>query len=365
MKVLQLIFSIEKGGAESYLFNLIDSSIDKKIDIEYHLITNHIGYNHDKLAKQVEKTTLIKMQSIFDIKAGYRIAQYCRKHKIDIIQAHFLRESYIAVLTKIFYPKVKVLWTMHFSHEKKSFVKVLNKALSYFTDKIICVSKAVKDTLINEGINSKKLNVIYNGVDTETFKPLNQQSIRKELNIRDEELLLITVARFHKEKGHEFLIDALSEFKKFDIPFKALLVGDGDELENIKSRVEDVNLKNQVIFMGFSEEIPKLLSTSDIYLSPSVNEAISFSILESLSCEVPVIATEVGGIPEVLSGTDCGYMVTYGDKIEFANKIKTLYTEKELYNLMKKNGRKLVLEKFSKEQMLVATYEQYKSLLKK
>lgn len=362
MNILHLIFSFERGGAETYILNIIERM--KKKGVKFFVICDHKGSNHDRIEKVCSDVEIIKIDSILDIKAAYRIAKFCRDNNIDIIQSHFLRESFVAVLAKLFYPKVKVIWTMHLIYEeKRSILNFLNKFFSRGTSAIICVSDAVKQSLAEKGISCKKLVTVLNGVDTEYFKPTYNGNIREELGLEKDDVLLTTVSRFQEIKGHDFLIDVLNELKmNYDIKFKALLVGDGEEMDNIKNKVHNLNLENQVIFAGYREDIPRILTESDVYISPSKNEAISFSIMEALACGVPVVATEVGGVPEVINKGKCGIMVNYGDEKEFAKAIFQLYNNKSEYEEMKKNSRQLIEKYFSLSNMIEKTYSLYKNL---
>lgn len=361
MNVLQLIFSIEKGGAETYLYNLID---DLKYDVSYFVVCNHKGSNYEKMASKTKNFKIIKLNHVFDIRASIQIAKYCKINDIDIIQTHFLRENYIAVLSKLFNPKVKIVWTGHLIANNKKTIKFINKIFSKFVDKIITVSKAVKDSFIDEKISFEKIKVIYNGIDTDYFRPKKSNNIREELIIDKDTLLLTTVSRFHKDKGHEFLVQVLKELKNREIKFKMLLVGDGEEKQGIQSEIIKFNLTEEVIFLGYREDIPEILSATDIYISPSKSEAISFSILEALSCGNLVVATDVGGVPEIFSKGYCGKLLPYGDFKRFAEEIINLYNSKE-YNTKNQDCRDIVKDYFSKDLMLKETYSLYKELINK
>ena len=354
-----MIFSIEKGGAETYLYNLVDNLQE---NVNFFIICDHKGSNHQRIEKKCRNVEIIQMNNVFDIKAAKRIASYCKKNDIDIIQTHFLRENYIGVLSKLFNPKVKIIWTTHLIAENKGIIRFFNKIFSKFIDRIICVSKAVEASLVKEGVSPNKTQVIYNGVDTDYFKPREGNTIRNKLSIKDDILLLTTISRFNKEKGHDFLIEGLKELKNHILNFKVLLVGDGEEQEVIKEKVKKYDLENQVIFLGYREDIPQILSATDIYVSPSENEAISFSIIEALSCGKPAIATEVGGVPEIFDKGNCGILIPFGDTKTFAKAIIDLYNNNQEYELIKSNCRDIVKNNFSQSKMLEETYNLYNRL---
>ncbi len=358
LNILQIIFSIEKGGAETYLYNVIDNL---KEDVNFFVICNHKGSNHPKIEEKCKNVEIIKMKNVFDIKAAKKIAAYCKTNDIDIIQTHFLRENYIGILSKIFNPKVKVIWTAHLMAENKGIIRFFNKIFSKFVDKIVCVSEAVEDSLIKEGISSNKTKVIYNGVDTNYFVPM-EGTLREQLSINSDTLVLTTVSRFNKAKGHDFLIEGLKELERHISDFKVLLAGVGEEQDFIEQKVKKYGLEEQIIFLGYREDIPQILSAADIYVSPSESEAISFSIIEALSCCRPVVATEVGGVPEIFEKGNCGKLIPFGDTKKFAKAIIDLYNNKQEYELVKSNSRNLVKDNFSQNKMLDETYKLYSSL---
>ncbi len=362
MNILHLIFSIEKGGAETYIYNLLDNARE---DVNFFVICNHEGSMHEKLVNKCSHVEIIEMRNVFDIRAAKKIAHYCKSNHIHIIQTHFLRENYIGVLSKLFNPRVKVVWTTHLVVNNNWIIRFFNRIFSKFVDRIICVSKAVESSLIEEGISKEKTQVIYNGVDTHYFKPRERGPIREELGIGKDTLVLATVSRFKREKGHSFLIEGLKELKKYISDFKVLLVGEGEEEDFIRKKAQEYDLEDQVLFLGFRDDIPQILADTDIYISPSENEAISFSIIEALSCSVPVVATEVGGVPEIFEKGNGGILIPFGDVDRFVKAVMDLYSNRQLYDSIRSDSRNIVLDNFSQYNMLDKTYNLYWQLLDK
>lgn len=351
-----MIYSIEKGGAETYLFHLLENPKD---GINFFIVCNHEGANHSKLVSISNNVEIIRMKNILDIKAARKLANFCKENEVCIIQTHFLRENYIAVLSKIFNPSIKIVWTTHLVLNNNKLIKIFNKIFSKFVDRIICVSKAVESSFINEGISNKKTKLIYNGVDTEHFKPREDSYIRQELDIKEDTLVLTTVSRFHEEKGHMFLIEGLSILASNLLNFKMILVGQGEEEASIRDMVKDYGLEENVIFLGYREDIGHILCASDIYISPSKNEAISFSVLEALSSGIPVIATAVGGLPEIFHKGQVGILIPFGDKVQFAKAVIHLNNNSIKYRMFVSNSRKIVVNHFSQSNMLKETYDLY------
>lgn len=360
MNILHIIFSIEKGGAETYLFNIVENM---KGDMNFFVLCDHKGGNHKKIQDICKNVDIIDMKNPFDLKAAKKVANYCKENDIHIIQTHFLRENYIAVLSKLFNPKIKIVWTAHLIADNKGKIKIFNKLFSGFVDKIICVSEAVKKSLIEEGLSESKLQVIYNGVDTKYYKPIENNFLKSKMSLNDSTLVLTTISRFNKEKGHSFLIDGIRELEKYIENFKLILVGEGEEQEAIKQKVKKYGLEEYIKFLGYREDILGILSITDIYISPSKNEAISFSILEALSSGKVVVATEVGGVPEIFKKGDIGILIPYGEPEVFAQAIVHLYTNEKIYEKKKMNSRKIVVDNFSLNKMVKKTLNLYDKLL--
>ena len=141
-----------------------------------------------------------------------------------------------------------------------------------------------------------KIKVIFNSVDTGYWGRSEPSTIRHELGIDEKEFVIACMARFTEEKGQKFLVEALRRLKEMTSrSFKCILGGDGPLLEECKKMAADYGLWKDVIFIGYRQDMKNIYYGIDLYVSPSSNEAMSYSILEALACGVPVVATNVGG----------------------------------------------------------------------
>lgn len=359
MNVLYLINHAGKAGTEKYVYNLVKAYDQKKCNCFF-------AYNEEgQLSKQMHELGIrsfrIKMKNPFDLRAAKNLAKICRQNKIDIIHAQYPRENYIAILSRIFYKKVKVIYTCHLTLKTNLLWKITNKIIIPHEEKILSVCNEGKRLLVANGINEKKIDVIFNGIICEDKKQINSD-IRRELGIDDDTFVICTLARYHMEKGLDYFVKSIKKLEeKTDKKFVALIAGDGELFGEIKSLIEELDLKDKILQLGYRNDSENILYGSDIFVnSAKCYEALSFAILEALGAGLPVVATNVGGNPEIInSKTDCGYIVEYGNEEEMANAVLKLMEDKETYGRFCVNAKKAVREVFNLELLLEDIYKEY------
>ncbi|HHY78097.1 MAG TPA: glycosyltransferase family 4 protein [Clostridiales bacterium] len=368
LKVLHLLYFTGTGGTESYINSLIKKL--HKNRCEFYLAYSKEGPGHSLFKDMGIQLIQMDMKSPYDLKAAYRLSKLCKELSIDIIHTHFLRENYISIFSKIFGNKVPVINTCHMLYDNSKTVITMNKILTRHNSKIIAVSNAVKEHLISEGIEPKKIQVVYNGIDIDYWEGEKDNNIRKEFNIADDAFLIGSVSRFSQEKGHTFFLEAIAYLKNLikannlSVPdIKYILVGRGSLLEQCKSLAADLGISDDVVFTGYRTDIKSILKNCDLFVCHSKSEALGISILEAMTCGLPVIATDSGGTREIIGkNNDFGMLVNYGDKEGLTDAIIKLIQDKELYNKYQKEGRNLVVEKFNLDITSNQTYTIYSSV---
>lgn len=301
------------------------------------------------------------MRNPFDIKAAWKLNRLCKRLGIELIHTQFLRENYIAILSRIFNPKVKVMYTNHFVIPNNCMQRIFNKVLTPFEANIIAVCNKGKEMLIANGNKASIINVIFNGVDTNYWKQPETSTMREEFGIGEDEFVMLCASRFAHDKGHKYLINSLVELKKItDNKFKCVLAGDGPLLDEIKEQTSKLGLNENVIFTGFRKDMKNLFNGSDIYINSSSHEALSFLIIEALASGLPVIATNMGGNADIVNAqTNCGIMVEYNEPVEMANAIKKLKEDKTLRQNFSSNALKSAKEIFNLDKVIDKTYNLY------
>ena len=359
LKVLYLINHAGQAGTETYVRLLVERLNNKHIKA-------YFAYNEEGLAVQWMKDLglepiKIEMKNRLDIKAAWKLAQICRKLDIDVIHAQYQRENYIALMSKFFNPKVKVIYTSHFVIREGMPWRLINRFLLSLESYVIAVCTPGKEMLASNGYPRNRINVIFNGIEPLREEDKKPSTLREELGIGDDEFVMLCLSRFAHDKGHEFLINAIGELKNLtDRKFKCVLGGVGPLLEDRKKQVRDMKLEDDIIFIGYRNDKYNLYNGSDIYVNSSEHEALSFAIIEALSAGLPVIATDMGGNSDIINDkTQCGILVEYNDVKGLANAIKKVMDDSALRERLHQNALKAVNEIFNLDKMSMETYNLY------
>jgi len=214
---------------------------------------------------------------------------------------------------------------------KKWFYQIFGKA-DYFQ----AISNFLSDWAINNGI--KKGEIVSNGVDLEIFK------LVEEISGKNEKVIL-TVSRLVKKNGIDDLIKA---GQYLDFPFKILIIGVGPEEDNLRKIAKDLNIEDKIIFQGKVDygELPKYYSMADVFVRPSLSEGFGNVFLEAMACSLPVIGTEVGGIPDFLKDRENGLFCQVNNPQDISKKIEEILKDDDLRKTLKENGLDLVREKY-------------------
>lgn len=254
-----------------------------------------------------------------------------RSENINIVHANWLIPQGLAavIYKKIFNKKIKIICTVHGS-DINNLNGFFMEKIKRFTQKNIDHFIAVSNDLKNKINNPKKTTVIPPGLDLKKFKPsLPSLQLKKELGITDECLLF--VGRLVKSKGVEYLIKALPKVNKTFPNAKLLIIGDGPEKDDLKKLADKLKLNKNIIFLGNKKnnQLPAFYNLADVLVGPSINEGFGIVFLEALACGTPVIASDIGGIKDIIKEGQAGVMVKPKDCEALADEIIKLLSNKE------------------------------------
>lgn len=189
-------------------------------------------------------------------------------------------------------------------------------------DKILVVSNALKEEVVKLGIEPNKVKVIPNGIESDIFFPKNRDEIKEKLKLNLNERIVLCVARLSAEKGVDKLIKAFSKLKRNEV--KLLIIGDGPEKKKLMELTQQMGLNGRVNFIGErpQREISDWINASDILCLPSLSEGWPNVLMEAFACGKPVVASRVGGVPEIITSDKLGIMVPPGDIEKLAEGIE-------------------------------------------
>lgn len=305
----------------------------------------------------------------FGTKLGYYLNVFAlkkiiSKEKPDLINAHYA--SGYGTLGRLsgFNKKLLNVWgsdVYDFPNESKVKKRIIEKNLKSYTaiaSTSYCMAEETKKYLEDK---SKEIFITPFGVDTKKFKNLN---IEKNKN----ELVIGIVKTLTENYGIEYLIRAIKELENtLDIEnykkIRLLIYGKGELKNKLEALTKELQIEDKVIFKGYisNEDVPKALNEMDIFVVPSINESFGVAAVEAMACEIPVIASSVGGLKEVIVDKETGYLVSKKNCKEIADKLKKLILDKELRISLGKAGRKRVLENYnwdSNVEYMIKIYEE-------
>lgn len=349
-KILFLLNFVGKGGTEKYVLDLLHAAGPENCLFIY----SDEGPGLDDFIRTKVKMYQVKMKSPFDFDAAKQIKQIIQTEKVDVVHAQFLRENYVAILAKIMGARCKVIWTYHVDVPMGKVIRGLNKIMTSFNDKVITVSRFMYQQLARKGVSNNKLKLIYNGVNGSEKNHL--------LTSLREIPVISVVGRLREEKGQDFLIKSLAELKRQhpSLMWECHIYGEGPQYAELAALVDECELGNFVKFKGFSSDKDKLYLESDIVVIPSRNEALSYVAIEALSYNRIVVATNTGGLPEVIKEGETGLLVEYGNREQLAQVLHNVLTNQELVQKLSSNGRRYFEEHFTLSKMINETMALYK-----
>lgn len=222
------------------------------------------------------------------------------------------------------------------------------------THRFISISAVIDDEFLSCGVKPENIEHIPNGIDVHKFKPVDEQTklkLRQKLNIPSKIIFTYT-GKLNRGKGLELLLQVWQKVVTENNNVHLLLVGAGDYQflsceEELKLYVKEANLQDHVTFTGYVQNVHEYLQSSDYFIFPSESEALGISLLEALSCELPCIATKVGGILDIIEHGKNGMLVDAGDEDRTYEAIVEILGNKKLAKSLGKEGRRTVLSRFS------------------
>ena len=238
--------------------------------------------------------------------------------------------------------------------------RLFRRAAYAMTDAIFAVTRELRDFHARQAwIRPELMGVMYNGVDTQRFAPCKETraAMRKELGLPEESFVVGTVGRLVSIKDHQTLMKAAALLLGSGIDVRVLLVGSGPEREKLQSLATDA-LEGRVSFAGDSKRVLGMLNAMDVFVLPSLNEGMSNTLLEAMACGLPVLATNVGGNPEIIENNINGCLFAPGDIERLANKLKLLARDPPLIHQLGTAARNRAIESFSLSRML-ETYRSF------
>lgn len=349
IKVLHVLSDTNIGGAGRYLFNLISSQDNNRLEV---IVACPGGGELERQLKSqgVKVFTLEGGERSINLGQVKELLKIISREKIDIVHTHASFAGRIAAKLA----GCKVVMTRHGlgSGEHGLIKRTATRLLSnLFTDHIIAISRAVKISLIESGVPADMTTIIHNGIDLSKFDNV-LPILRKELGLDSDIPVIGMVARLVPEKGYEYAINAFYQVLKVYSSARLVIVGDGPLKRHLKNICVKLGIKDKIFFLGYRRQVENIVADFDVFILPSISEGLGLALLEAMALRKPVVASEVGGIPEVVKNNVNGLLVPPGNDRYLADRIIEVLSNNVMSKAMGIEAQKTVSERFSSQNMI-------------
>lgn len=375
-KICYLVTLGTCGGAQRYVYDLGLYFSREKFTVS--LITGTPGLLVEKFKSENIETSVIaelgrSIKPLNDLAAFFKIITILKKEQPEILHVNSSKGGGIGALAGRIVGTKNIVFTAHgwaFNEDRSVIEKIVITFLHWLTvmlsHKTIAVSEAVATRIKNLPFAKNKIVVIKNSISQISITEQSESRLVLEKyigkNIDKETIIVGTISELNKNKDVSSSIKAISLLKKEGRNVIFVVFGEGSERASLEKLVEELNLKDTVFLLGFNERASSLISGFDIFTLTSITESLGYVLLEAGFAKIPIVATAVGGIPEVIENNVTGLLVKPRSPSEISHAIKTLLEDKELAEKLASNLHEKVLMEFSPQRMLDETrkiYEKY------
>ena len=366
LSVLQFLTVFGIGGTERQVLNLVQGLDTSRFGVEVACLKRW-----GALLPEMEATgvpiTEYKTSSLYNHKALWnqiRFANHLRKRNVEIVHTYGFYSNVFAIPPARLAGAAAVLASIRDTGEHLTpMQRRIEKLFCRMADCIVTNAEAVRNRLTNEGYAAEKIVVIHNGIELTRYarKP-GELGLHRELGVPSNTQLVAVFARLNELKGIEYFLRAAAGLIERFRNVRFLIVGDGASRLELERYAEHLGLNKHVVFLGFRLDVPALLSEISVSVLPTLSEGLSNSLLEAMAASVPVVATRVGGNPEVVQGGVTGLLVPPRDAEALARAIGQFLEHPWLGKKFGLAGRERVSKRFALEHMTRATERLYEGL---
>jgi glycosyltransferase involved in cell wall biosynthesis len=372
-RIIWIIDSLGPGGAENLTLSIMKQLDRDRYDFRVCFFKEKHGNPiKDELLKIGIPVDMVHMPNLRHPANLPKLIKYLRTYRPQVIHtqlqfANILGNIAAAVLGM---PSISTLHTVDNPVKTTSYWRnqITWFVLRNLCSKVIAVSENTRQFHISKGkIPEDKIVTIYNGIDISSFRPLDKSGFakkRRSLNLPPDGLVFTTIAVLRKLKGIQFMIEAMPEILKLTPDFRYLIVGDGEYGETLKKLVSTSNLGGHVVFTGQRKDIPEILAISDVFVLPTLTEALPTVLIEAMAAQKAIIASNVGGVPEMVENEKNGLLVPPADPVSLANACSQLAQDTKRREAMAKQGYLIAHEKFEIKKLIHKLNDLYDELIK-
>jgi glycosyltransferase involved in cell wall biosynthesis len=362
MKVFNLIWGFSLGAGIDKCFLSYDNLSQFDSTVEVSSVCMDLAFIKSDLSVLKKRgVTLIKVKSRTDFSWVGKLHAEIIKNKPDLIFTHGFNGAIMMLIQRIFKGvKIPVVCSEHGlyfgrTRFKKLFLEPLYNGLMFYTYKylakrIICVDEGSRQYWIDKAVDSNKILTVYNGIEE---NPKYDKIKLSDYGLSDNKITIVTASALYEIKGLTYLLDAISIVKsKTDIPFQYAMLGAGPDLDFLTKQAARLKIQDNVIFMGYQENVTAWLDVSDIFILPSLSECHSISLLEAMRARKAIIATNVGGNSDSIRNKLDGLLVPPKNSKDLANAILKMLNDENMRLSFAKSSNERFKKMFTEKSML-------------
>jgi glycosyltransferase involved in cell wall biosynthesis len=311
-KVLHIMAALPVGGAETLLLASLKAGDQDCVSYLVCSLSDKGPVGEEMERAGIEVIPLGRMgHKRFDVGIILSLCRLMRHREVDIVHTHLYHAGRYGRIAAALARVPCVVATFHNIYKTSRFKQhCFNWALGKVTDRVIAVSEAVKDHLVRyDHLDPASITVVPNGIDLRVFSGHNGAKARRSLGVPSDAYLIGTVGRLEVQKGQIVLLQAMRELMTECPEARGLIVGGGSQEGILRRVADDLGLRDRVIFTGLRRDIPELLAALDLFVLPSLWEGFPLALLEAMASGLPVVATSVGGVPEIISDRSIGILI--------------------------------------------------------
>jgi glycosyltransferase involved in cell wall biosynthesis len=372
IRLLNVVPTLLCGGTETQFMTLARSLDADRFDVRFACLRQW-GPFVDELSqrgiplREYPVTTFLGLNAV---KQQARLARDVRRDGIDIVHTYSFYGNVFAVPPGRLSAPVVVASIRDRGLYLTQMQKRVQRYVCRLADCVLVNAEAVKSWLVNDGFSPTRITVLPNGVDMSRFiSRADPIALRRSLGVADDARLVVVVSRLHRLKGIEDFLDAAAAVAATHADVRFLVVGEPspvgnrEYLEELSGRAQRLGIADRVIFTGLRDDVPALLSAADVAVMPSLNEALSNVLLESMAAGAPVVATDVGGTAEALQHERSGLLIQPANAAAMAAAINRLLADPSLARELGVRARQVIIDRFSLDRMVADTAAVYEELL--
>jgi glycosyltransferase involved in cell wall biosynthesis len=354
VRILEVMATGTNGGAQEHVYSLATRLNPECYEVR--VVSLSHGSSVRRLQRAGIDVTVIDEPD--DRKAARELADSVASFAPEIIHNHMYRAEVIGTRAALLLgekgcKRPAIISTVHSSRIRCADDRQTIRQLTPLMDRLIVVSRAIEEKVHEEGRVGAPISLIYNGVDLQRYN--HQQpccTLHEDYDIPEDAPIVGVVARLEAEKGHRTLIDAWPEVLATVPNAWLLVIGEGSERDALEAEAASLGVNERVVFTGRREDVPAVTAALDVAVLPSYREAQGLSVLEAMALSRPVVASNVGGIPEMIEDGVTGLLVPPNDCDALAAALIKLLTDHPYADMIARRGHDLVHERFCIELMV-------------